>query len=252
MSALKFRSNSNRESPKTTATNSSTTTETVIERPAFSYCHLVTLAVAIIAVVVGAYYLTRETASSSSQIKNDGSMDKINRVKVSGDKSKSEICKENAKNKREKGLVFYWNIITEKEVNNGFSVYGKCVDALGGQHRAEMLQKWFIRLSETKKLFIIQDVQSGTKQITENFIRLCMTSLSIWQCFVGMYVWSSYPEPQLWQIKQVIKEKAGLDTAKVQFISSNTDDLLKKYEFKVIEVNPKIEESDFEKIMIND
>jgi len=262
MSSLKVRSASDKKSPASTDTNRSTTTETVIEAPAFSYCHWVTLAlaVAIIAVVVGAWYIRRETPSTTLQTKeHGGNLGKIipNTVEeVSDDKSKSKSCKDNAKNKRDTGLVFYMNIIAVESVETGWSDnYQRCVVALGGKHRADMLITQFKRLSETKKLFIIEDDPritvrpEETVQHNENVIRVCMTALGIWECFAGMYVWESRLTSRLSEIEKVV-EKTRMDKAKLHFISSPgvKSDFLKENKFNVIEVNHKIEESDFQKI----
>jgi len=63
-------------------------------------------------------------------------------------------------------------------VNIG-NIYQPCVDAVGGKERAEMLKTHIKRISQTKKLFIIEDYAHAPKINTVNDIRLCMQSLSV-------------------------------------------------------------------------
>lgn len=206
----------NGKSPTGSTTKSSMKTEDVNSGPAFSYCRWVTWAVAIIAVVVGVYYFIPKKHSSSPQ---------------------SDI----------KGLVFFRNTISFKfEFSN---VPALCLIGVGGEGRAEMLKTHIKSISKTRKLFMIEDYPSTTVENTLKFIEACMKQLDVWEDFTDVYVLDSKGKGWLSEMNKAI-ELTGMDSANLEFIcrSGKKCELLTKHNFKVIGVDDKIQESDFQNI----
>jgi len=218
MSEQKCISTNETNPPRASSTKSPTKTEPVIEGPTFSYYWWVSWAVAITAVILGVYYFYPKAGSSSPQVV---------------------------------GLVFYMETIAVQLADLGlFEDQNVCERAVGGKDRAEMLKTQIERISKTKELFIIEDHPSRSVLDTEYTIKLCMQDLKVWKYFKGMYVWESKDEDKLSEIIKVIKE-TGLDRAKLRFISrfGEKSQFLRNNNFKVIEVNREIKESDFQKLI---
>jgi len=249
MNSLKNRSTSATKSPTSTATNSPKTTERVIKGPVSSYCHWVTLAVAIIAVIVGVYYylsLPNKDQSSRDTL-NKGNSAKSDPIEgtMSGDFSDPRGSKDKIKNERETGLVFDWDVIGAVEDPP------HCKKILGGKiNHADMLKLHFKSLSKISRLFIIVEITEETKDEAENLIRKCIGNIGIGEYFDHIHAWKS--EPAEWQseIEKVIK-MTELNMAKLYFIRryGEMSNLLAALKYKVIVVKRNIlDELDFEAI----
>jgi len=207
MTSLKRGSTSDKKSRASPGTNSFKETEPVIEGPAISYYRWVALAVAVIAIAYGLYYYFTRKAKT--------------------------------------GLVFYVDVIAVKS-SYEINLNSKCVDIVGGQHRAGELKTRFKSLSEKNKLLIIDDNTKWAKHNTADYIQKCLKELGIWDDFEGMYVLG--PEYDNWQsdIDDVIK-KTELDRSELRFISKPESqkriDFLKANKLNIIEVQ-NIEELD--------
>jgi len=228
--------------PTTTVNNSPTSTEPVIADATFSHCRLVTLAVAIIAVVVGVYYFSCKAKSSDPPI-----------TYIEDD--------------RITGIVFYMNTIGVVFVNIDSGVKLKqCETTFGGKDRADMLKKQFESLSKTNELFIIEDDPKGynpTEAIAtaKKVIGECLDVLGIRGSFKDWYVWKrsdvNMPDDkmdiEMWSEVTKVSTLTGLENSKLLFVCKIGDKMcvfVEEKHLKVIAVDGyyKLRESDFSKI----
>jgi len=160
MSEQKCISTNETNPPRASSTKSPSKTEPVIEGPTFSYYWWVACAVAITAVVLGVYFFYLKRENNSPQVV---------------------------------GFVFYGNTIFARRgiYFNTDRTTWDCETALGGKERADMLKKWFTRISETKLFVIEEDTWNHDIKDTEKAITICMQSLGLSKEFKNVYVWKA-------------------------------------------------------------